>query len=124
VSVDGDFICAGTCGEGCPPGFACATTDVGERCVPPGLGLGVECGGNGECRSGICASVCTVLCDDSTCPAGYECRPAGEHSGCFEPAPRSGGGCALAAPSHAPTPEGVLLITLGLLGLVWRRGTR
>jgi len=118
VSVEGDFICAGSCAPECPPGFTCGTTDVGERCVPPGLGLGVECAGNAECRSGICAGVCTILCDDTTCPAGYECQPAGEHSGCFAPA-RSGGGCAVDA-GRSSGAGGVFLL-LGLSALMWRR---
>ena len=122
VSVDGDFICAGSCLPDCPPGFACATTDVGERCVPPGLGLGVECAENADCRSGICAGVCTVLCDDSTCPAGYECRAAGAHMGCFVPEARSSGGCAIDPARSAGT--GALLLTFGLVGLVWRRRAR
>ncbi|NOY93354.1 MAG: trypsin-like serine protease [Deltaproteobacteria bacterium] len=119
VSVDGDFICASACMPDCAPGFACAATDVGDRCVPPGLGLGVECSANADCRSGICASVCTILCDDSTCPAGYECRPAGEHSGCFVPAPSSGGGCAL-TPTRSSDVNGLWLL-LGLAALAWRR---
>jgi len=58
VDADGDLLCVAECDEGgeCMPGFECAPTEVGDRCLPPGLPLGAECAANPECRSGKCYS--------------------------------------------------------------------
>lgn len=127
VDADGDLLCAPPCGDsgGCStPGFECSPTEIGDRCLPPGLPLGAPCEANPDCRTGICAGTCTRLCDDGvSCPGGFECREAGEHSGCFPPAPRTSrdGGCA-AAPASGAAPGLLGLALMGvLLGLRARR---
>jgi hypothetical protein len=104
ADVDGATICVAECPLG-----ACAdsTVCVDGLCVPSGLALGETCAGHAECRSGICAGVCTRLCaSGAECPEGFGCEPAGELSGCFPvamempPPPRSGG-CGVATPSRA-----------------------
>ncbi len=127
VEADGDRLCAGPCTEsgGCStPGLECGPSDMGDRCLPPGLPLGAECGMNSDCRTNICAGTCTRLCDGGTpCPSGFECRVAGEHSGCFPPLPRDdrGGGCA-AAPGSGAAPG--LLALLGLCVVLGVRARR
>jgi V8-like Glu-specific endopeptidase len=119
VTADGERICAPPCSETstCPLGLECAATDVGDRCVAPGLPLGTPCAANPECRTGICAGTCTRLCDDAApCPAGYMCTPAGEVSGCFPASetPVDRGGCAAsggAATDLAPLAAVVLAVT-------------
>ena len=100
VDIDGDRVCAPECGEGCVDGFSCIPTSVGDRCVADGLALGEMCTDNAECRTRICAGTCTRICDDSPCPDGFDCRPAGEVSGCFPQGMEmmsGGGGCSTAA---------------------------
>lgn len=119
ADVDGDRICVTECGDGCLLGFSCAPTERGDRCVPDGLALGEPCSSGEECRTGICAGTCTRICDDSPCPAGFDCVPAGEVSGCF-PATEDaggGGGCAASAASGG----WASLALLGLLALRRRR---
>lgn len=124
IDYEGDRYCALGCGEGCEAGFVCADTAEGQRCVPEGLGLGVACGMNEECRSGICAGVCTRICDDTPCPSGYDCLPAGPARGCFpaaempEPMTPTSGGCATGGPGSMGA------FAMLLLGLVLRRRRR
>jgi len=124
VSIDGDAVCALGCEDGCDDGFTCSPTDGGDRCVADGLGLGVACAAHGDCRSGICAGVCTRLCEDSPCPEGYDCVPAGGVSGCFpmgDPMPMDeGGGCS--ASGRGGFGAGLLL--LSLLPVMLRRRRR
>jgi MYXO-CTERM domain-containing protein len=127
VDVDGDVVCTAPCDEmgGCDLGFECAPTAVGDRCVPPGLPLGAECAANPDCRSGVCAGICTRLCaDDSSCPEGWQCSPAGPVDGCFprpDPPPSSDGGCS--ATSAAGTGAGMLSLLL-FVALAGRRRRR
>ncbi len=128
VDADTDFICAGPCDAGgaCGPGLECASTPVGERCLPPGLPLGETCAEGADCRSGICGgNVCTRICDPTDpCPSGFDCNPAGEVSGCFraleDPARRDRGGCASAGDLREATPW----LALALGGLLLRRRRR
>ncbi len=109
ADVDGDRLCVGPCDD-CPAGFACGDTDLGERCAPQGLALGSRCMSAEECRTGICATFCTRVCDETDpCPSGFDCNPAGDVSGCF-PAeemmmeePVDEGGCA-ASPGSRGAP--------------------
>jgi hypothetical protein len=107
VEVGPEQFCAADCAAGCAEGFVCETTGAGERCVPAGRGLGETCASSEECRSGICAGVCTRVCDFLACPEGFECQPAGEVSGCFPPAmppPEEGGGGGCAVGARSPWP--------------------
>ena len=124
VDADGELLCAAPCADGActTPGFECGPTASGDRCVPPGLPLGAECAANGDCRTGICAGTCTRLCGDlEGCPDGYECRAAGEHSGCFPMPPRVArdGGCS-ATPSSGTAPGLLALLALAI-GVALRR---
>lgn len=111
-SVDDD------CGDGefCDAGF----------CTPepfnPG-GLGSPCESEADCASGVCASgpdgnLCSDSCEleDSACPGGFECLPAGDGGACW-PAD-GGGGCRAAGESP---PAGALAVLLVALGLMLRR---
>ncbi len=126
AQVESDNLCVLPCEEGCPAPLVCGETSAGMRCAPPGLSLGETCGDNSECRSGICAGTCTVLCDDTPCPSGFDCVPAGAVSGCF-PASEGGGdggmgmdtdegGC-----STSGTPTGHLAWMLALVAISRRR---
>jgi uncharacterized protein (TIGR03382 family) len=107
--------CAGTCASGeCIEGF----------CVPPGLALGEPCTAGTECRSGICAGVCTRLCESPTdCPEGFDCTPAGAENGCFPvttpPPPTDDGGCSTSGP--APTSVAFLVVVAIVAALTRRR---
>jgi hypothetical protein len=98
IDVDGELVCAAPCTDGtCEAGFVCAD----DRCVREGAALGERCGENAECRSGLCASTCTRVCDETrTCPTGFDCVAAGTVSGCFPSDsgmdPPSDGGCSIA----------------------------
>jgi hypothetical protein len=90
---------SGTCAEG----FVCGDTDAGRRCVRPGATLGSPCAASEECRSGLCATICTRICSEAApCPEGFDCVPAGGADACVPgadpepPARRGGGGCAIA----------------------------
>lgn len=125
VDADGETLCALPCdAEGmCGGGFACAATDVGMRCIPAGEPLGAACTGPMDCRSSICAGLCTRVCDAATpCPEGFSCTPAGDVSGCFPPAapaPRERGGCSVSRTHDARGTVaalfGALMIALGAL---------
>ncbi len=112
ADVDGDRICLTECGDGCLDGFSCTPTEEGDRCVPDGLALGEACNSGEECRTGICAGTCTRICDDSPCPPGFDCIPAGEVNGCFPPAEGSGGGGGCAASSGSNGWNGLALLSL------------
>ncbi|HJK90761.1 MAG TPA: S1 family peptidase [Polyangiaceae bacterium LLY-WYZ-15_(1-7)] len=117
VDIEGERVCATSCDAGCAAGTIC--TD--GFCLPDGLPLGDLCTTNEECASGICAGTCTRICEDTaSCPADFECRPAGSVSGCFpvgvepmEPMEGDGGGCA--AGGTAPFGAGFALFALVLL---------
>lgn len=124
VAVDGDMVCTSGCEAGCPDGTVC---DRGA-CLPPGSVLGTACTTAEECRSGICAGTCTRLCTDaSECPDTFECRPAGELSGCFPPVeepppPMEGGGgkCSASAGAGGSTVFGLAMLGVAVV-LVGRR---
>ena len=128
ADVDGDLLCVAPCemGDVCPDGFECSETSVGLRCAPPGAPLGTECDSGDECRSGICANVCTRLCGDRACPAGFVCLPAGAHMGCFPeswatpPVTDSSGGCAVS--THRGSSGAIALLLIGLVVLRRRLG--
>ena len=115
VGIDGDQVCALPCGEGCEAGFECADAQLGggmsaPMCVAEGIGLGQPCGQNEECRTGICAGTCTRICDETPCPADFECRPAGPVSGCFPPRPQEEEGCSAAGAMPAWVPLTFLFV--------------
>lgn len=119
ATVDGDDVCTSACDAGCPMGTEC---DRGI-CLPPGAILGEACESNIDCRSGICAGVCTRVCDERVgCPESFECRPAGTVSGCFPaavmPEPEESGGCSVGGSSE---PFGLGALGLALLALTRRR---
>lgn len=120
AGLEGELFCASSCEDGCAPGFECLATDVGERCVPGGFGLGEACMSSEECRSGLCGGVCTILCDSQPCPDGFDCVPAGgDRSACVvssEP-PESGGGCSASSGAGG----GTLALMVGVFALAWRR---
>jgi len=127
VDADGDLVCAAACEDGaCPPGLECGPTDLGDRCIAPGLSLGEACAVNEDCRTGICAGTCTRVCDAATaCPEGFGCFPAGDVSGCFpesEPVPPPGddGGCS-ASSADARQAAPIALAVLALFALGRRR---
>ena len=126
VDADGELVCASPCTDGAcaTPGFECGPTASGDRCVRPGLPLGAACAGNEECRTGICAGTCTRLCGDAAgCPEGYECRAAGEHSGCFPipPPVERRGGCSASARSENAL--GLIVLLAAAVALRRRRRT-
>lgn len=125
--IDGDRACVATCSE--PTDCAMGEICDGGACVPEGLPLGEPCADHGQCRSGICAILCTRLCTlDAECPEGFECLPAGDQSGCFppggpplpepEPEPGAGGGCH-ASPGR---PAAAAVFALAVVALRRRRG--
>ena len=119
IEVDGDRLCALPCGDGCDSGFECAQTSASMRCLPVGIPLGEPCMDHDECRTGVCAGVCTRICEDTPCPESYECRLAGPVSGCF--APDSEGGCSA---SRTDDPGSLMLVMLLLLLLFTRRPSK
>lgn len=137
VQVDDDKLCAGSCGDGdtCGGGLQCEDTALGRKCVPSGRPLGAECDRNSQCRTNICATVCTFVCDEPTdCPSGFDCVPAGEVSGCFahksghvgadgglDESHDSGGGCSVNTSKSAETHTRPLLFTLLFLLATYRR---
>ena len=126
VDAGGDMLCAAPCDAmgACPFGLECTMTPDGERCVQPGKALGESCASNEECRTGICATTCSRICDPATpCPMGFECSPAGAVSGCFPEGSRTTttrsrdrGGCAVAERARAGC--GALGWTLAAIGVV------
>jgi hypothetical protein len=120
--------CASACDpaatDACPLGTSCEPEAGMNVCVPPGVSLGEACMTNADCRSMICATVCTTLCDTVACPSGFECVPVGEYMACLPPGagrPVSGG-CA-ASPAGARAPLGVALV-LAALALAKSRARR
>jgi uncharacterized protein (TIGR03382 family) len=114
--VEGRRICAAAC-DG-----TCASEECVEGfCVPPGLALGEPCTAGPECRSGICAGVCTRLCESATdCPDGFDCTPAGDENGCFPvstPPPADDGGCS----TSRSTPTSLAFVLLAAIGALRRR---
>ncbi len=117
-----DSACASPCGAGdaCPAGLSCSDTSAGRRCTAPGLALGAACTAHDECRSGICATVCTQICDTTPCPTGFVCELAGGAMGCFRPGanpstPRSSaGGSVRAQRGMSALVPGLALVWLAL----------
>lgn len=79
--------CTEQCASTCADGYACQRISTGENaCVKqiplePGTRvMGEACAEDTDCASLICGpdAVCTHLCEESGCEAGYECR---EHDG-------------------------------------------
>lgn len=125
VTADGEQICAAPCSDTgtCALGLECAATDAGDRCVAPGLPLGASCSANPDCRTGICAGICTRLCNEyDPCPAGYMCTPAGDVSGCFPASdmPHERGGCS-ASGSDAGRAAPLLALAVAAFFVVRRR---
>lgn len=82
-------ICTRTCctSSDCPSGFICyGGATGGNYCVPAaqasrqppstgGLGPGVPCTANGQCRSGLCQTRCVdTCCRAGDCVSGTTCR--------------------------------------------------
>lgn len=137
VTVESDRVCATTCTttSDCASGYECVPAGDLFACVINATGLGEECGGNTECRSGLCAGVCTQLCNaEEDCPATFECVLAGDAKGCFPAGYWEGDttpvsrGCAAAPQAAHPTrntlPVGVLLMSLPALIRYWKRKRR
>ena len=90
-------------------------------------GLGSVCTGNGDCDSGTCAmegkdGKCSMTCvagSATSCPAGFDCDPAGGGGACW-PHSTDGGGCCDAGGHGAPT----ALVGIALMGLVLGRRRR
>ncbi|MBW2465250.1 MAG: hypothetical protein JRH11_26615, partial [Deltaproteobacteria bacterium] len=104
AEVDFESVCVAECPDSdCTGDYLCE----GGLCVPPGEDVGGACSASAECRSGICAgTVCTRICETAAgCPDGFECRPAGEASGCFVPVPVARGDSGGCAATGAPAPS-------------------
>ncbi|MCS6798802.1 MAG: trypsin-like serine protease [Myxococcota bacterium] len=105
VEVDGERLCARPCSPGVDEACGLGLECLDGHCVRPGAGLGSACSANEECRSGLCAGLCTRLCGPTMpCPSGFECTMAegSTLAGCFPPGylePRrtrgSSGGCSV-----------------------------
>ncbi|HTL34086.1 MAG TPA: Ig-like domain-containing protein [Kofleriaceae bacterium] len=120
-----------TQGPPCTASKGCTGNDVCVQgiCLPgpkePG-GLGDECQQDAECLSQHCTDGgetfkhCTETCDpnnQATCPSGFDCLEAGATGVCW---PNPDSGCCDAG----TTPQGPLLLGLGVLALVLRRRKR
>ncbi len=129
TSEHGATYCTRPCGEGCPDGFTCATTDTDmDVCVREERGLGQECDINDDCASRICATAgmtnfCAELCDDaSPCPSGFECVAAGDTSICRATMRMpTRGGCGCAVPGPARSAPWALIAGLALAVVLRRR---
>ena len=90
--VSGGGLCSQKCNPGktgaCPTGYVCTKGATGQGlCLPGSPGqkkqLGVSCSRNSDCQSSLCASGgwglrCARFCDtppDTSCPAGFSCKP-------------------------------------------------
>jgi hypothetical protein len=87
---------ASVCAVGCDLADCAVGSCIDGYCLADGLApLGAACASADECASGLCAEVCTRLCDATrVCPAGFACEPAGEVSGCFR-IETDDGGCSV-----------------------------
>jgi Cys-rich repeat protein len=78
----------------CPSGMICEPVDDGSGgaiavCIPgSGLGFGDACIQSSACSSGLCVGltqsgtgVCTSLCDQLACPAGWTCTGVNDGAG-------------------------------------------
>ncbi len=119
---------------GCKQASDCPTaTDacVDKACVvgPDGNGgLGLVCGGDGDCAQGKClsdgsANHCVVACDKSAsdaCPGGFGCIDDGAGGGVCWPNGESGGGGG-GCDAGGTSPIAPLLLGLGLASLLFVR---
>jgi V8-like Glu-specific endopeptidase len=142
AKLSGTAVCASWCDKSspnaCPTGFICQgiAGKTQGLCLkgtvkpPTKKAFGTDCAKHDECESGLCGAdadgrtFCTATCDPAqgcTASAGYDCVPAGD--GTHVCAPLAGdddSGCALAGTQSPRWP--LLLLTLPLLLLWWRRG--
>lgn len=79
---------------------------------------GDACTADDACQSSICAGVCTVACDDGTCPDGMRCGEDGGRKVCREET-RGDGGCA--ASPERPSFSWLLLAAAAALAARRRR---
>lgn len=81
VQVHSDPASAEECSQAA---FEAQSIQFCEVQFPPGPEagqLGAKCSSSADCDSGICEDsfgVCTVSCEDSACPAGYDCGVYGD----------------------------------------------
>jgi hypothetical protein len=81
-------VCTDICIEDCPSGWECKGlplfgSDLTFVCVPDFWALCTPCTDDEDCKAdaGVCVEMsgdgayCTVGCEDSDCPAGFECDP-------------------------------------------------
>lgn len=110
--------------DDCPMGRACFAHNCIAQPYTP-TGIGAECSSSEDCESSQCAgtgsgvnrcSMACVLNEESSCPEGFKCSPAGDSGGgaCWPDA----GGCCDASGNGAP---GAIVLALAVLGLVTRR---
>lgn len=79
-------VCTEYCVEACPVDWACVLVepemlapDVAFVCLPMGSGPGAPCVDHGECGANYCAEtdyapVCSAVCDEDPCVAGWTCE--------------------------------------------------
>lgn len=134
TSIDVSVVDGDECGAGdpCPDGLEC----LGGTCIADdGRGLGDSCAAGSDCNSGVCAtsgddSYCSDWCDPAgdSCPAGFECKEAGDDGVCWpgaggddEPGNDLAGGCGVNAGGNG---AGAGLMLLALFGWVAVRTKR
>ncbi|MBX3246227.1 MAG: S1 family peptidase [Myxococcales bacterium] len=118
------------CAAPCAAARDCAAPLVCEEALcrhplPSPGALGATCDGDLACARGECLEdeqVCSVRCvtGRGDCPAGFECAHLGGTRFYCLAAPTPSRGCA-ATPAN-PGPASPLLLMIGLIGLVARRG--
>lgn len=121
ASIDVHVTSACSASMPCDEGQYC----VGGYCLPGADvdgGLGAECLGNEGCVTNACASsngeqLCVAPCDDSACPAGFEC--IGDETRVCWP-DRGEGGCEVAGGE----PALAILLGIGFGAIVLRRRGR